>query len=379
MSTDHVSPIEPGEAEELKDGIALCLSGGGYRAMLFHVGALWRLNQLGYLRRLDRVSSVSGGSITAGCLGMNWDRLRFGDGGVAEGFDEQVVKPIRRLAGKTIDVGSVLGGILMPRKTVAEQVAAAYRKHLFGEAKLKDLPDDPPRFVINATNLQTGSLWRFSKPYMADYRVGVVRDPDVDLATAVGASAAFPPVLSPVRLSVPGGAFAADRRGRLDRAPFTTDVVLSDGGVYDNLGLQTAWESYRTVLVSDGGGQLAPEEKVSSDWVQHSIRVASVVDNQVRSLRKRATIDGFLKKERSGAYWSIRSEVEKYGPPEGSLDCPPARVAALAAEKTRLKALDDALQERLINWGYAMCDIAMRAYVETEAPAPSGFPYPRGI
>lgn len=36
-------------------GIALCLSGGGYRAMLFHAGALRRLNELGWLRRLDRV------------------------------------------------------------------------------------------------------------------------------------------------------------------------------------------------------------------------------------------------------------------------------------------------------------------------------------
>ena len=45
-------------------GIALCLSGGGYRAMLFHLGAIWRLNELGYLQQLKRVSSVSGGSIT---------------------------------------------------------------------------------------------------------------------------------------------------------------------------------------------------------------------------------------------------------------------------------------------------------------------------
>ena len=47
-------------------GIALCLSGGGYRAMLFHLGTLWRLNELGYLPKLDRVSSVSGGSIQLG-------------------------------------------------------------------------------------------------------------------------------------------------------------------------------------------------------------------------------------------------------------------------------------------------------------------------
>src|SRR4051812_40487187 len=59
------------------DGVALCLSGGGYRAMLFHLGAVWRLNDLGYLRRLDRVSSVSGGSITAGMLGLAWGKLEF--------------------------------------------------------------------------------------------------------------------------------------------------------------------------------------------------------------------------------------------------------------------------------------------------------------
>src|SRR5258708_12082538 len=52
-------------------GIALCLSGGGYRAMLFHLGTLWRLNELGYLPKLDRISSVSGGSITAALLRMN--------------------------------------------------------------------------------------------------------------------------------------------------------------------------------------------------------------------------------------------------------------------------------------------------------------------
>src|SRR5438270_13748934 len=66
---DPVSPVRPIPTDDGSpplSGIALCLSGGGYRAMLFHVGALWRLSELGYLPTLDRVSSVSGGSITAG-------------------------------------------------------------------------------------------------------------------------------------------------------------------------------------------------------------------------------------------------------------------------------------------------------------------------
>src|SRR5216117_1321193 len=116
------SPVLNEEAERVEPGIALCLSGGGYRAMLFHVGALWRLNELGYLPRLDRVSSVSGGSITAGVLGMNWDRLQFDAKGLAGNFDAALVQPIRRLAAMTIDKGSVLGGILT-RGTIADKVA----------------------------------------------------------------------------------------------------------------------------------------------------------------------------------------------------------------------------------------------------------------
>src|SRR5947209_1039138 len=91
-------------------GPALCLSGGGYRAMLFHLGALWRLNDFGYLPKLVRVSSVSGGSITAGVLGLAWPRLDFDDNGRARAFEEVVAAPIHRLAGVGIDVPAVLLG-----------------------------------------------------------------------------------------------------------------------------------------------------------------------------------------------------------------------------------------------------------------------------
>ena len=53
-------------ADKLEETIALCLSGGGYRAMIYHVGVLMRLNELGLLPRLREIASVSGGSITAG-------------------------------------------------------------------------------------------------------------------------------------------------------------------------------------------------------------------------------------------------------------------------------------------------------------------------
>jgi NTE family protein len=368
------SPVLNEDAERVEPGIALCLSGGGYRAMLFHVGALWRLNELGYLPKLDRVSSVSGGSITAGTLGMNWHQLVFDTDGLATNFDEQFVQPVRRLASKTIDLGAVIRGLLLPG-SISDRVAGAYRKHVFGKLTLQELPDRP-RFVINSTNIQTGSLWRFSKPYMADYQVGVVRNPEVELAVAVAASSAFPPILSPVQLSVDPASFDPAERGPLHVPPYTTDVVLADGGVYDNLGLETAWKRYTTILVSDGGGKMGPQPKPKRDWARHAYRTLGVIDTQVRNLRKRQVVAGYLSGDRQGTYWGIRSHIGDYGPPAGSLPCPDASALRLAQTATRLKAMDGTLQEQLINWGYAICDAGMRKWVEPDAPAPTGFPYP---
>lgn len=368
------SPVLNEDAERVEPGIALCLSGGGYRAMLFHVGALWRLNELGYLPKLDRVSSVSGGSITAGTLGMNWHQLVFDTDGLATNFDEQFVQPVRRLASKTIDLGAVIRGLLLPG-SISDRVAGAYRKHVFGKLTLQELPDRP-RFVINSTNIQTGSLWRFSKPYMADYQVGMVRNPEVELAVAVAASSAFPPILSPVQLSVDPASFDPAERGPLHVRPYTTDVVLADGGVYDNLGLETAWKRYTTILVSDGGGKMGPQPKPKHDWARHAYRVLGVIDTQVRNLRKRQVVAGYLSGDRQGTYWGIRSHIGDYGPPAGSLPCPDASALRLAQTATRLKAMDGTLQEQLINWGYAICDAGMRKWVEPDAPAPTGFPYP---
>jgi NTE family protein len=375
---EAASPIIGDEPDQIEAGLALCLSGGGYRAMLFHVGALIRLNELGYLGRINRFSSVSGGSITAGVLGMNWSRLRFDGQPMASNLDELLVRPIRALAGTTIDKPTILGGLLTPGRTISESLIGAYRKHLFARATLQALPSDPPgpRFVMNATSVQTGALWRFSKPYMADYKVGMIYDPDVELAVAVAASSAFPPVLSPLRLALDPSTFSQEGRGPLHEPPYTTNAVLTDGGVYDNLGLETAWKRYSTILISDGGGQMQPEPAPHGDWTRHAMRITSVIDNQVRDLRKRQAISSFLSGERQGAYWGIRSHVADFGPPPGSLACPPALTLRLAQTPTRLRAMDDVLQERLINWGYAICDVAIRRWVDPSAAPPGGFPYP---
>ena len=367
-----VRDIGDGSEARLAQGIALCLSGGGFRAMLFHLGSLWRLNELGYLGKLDRVSSVSGGSITAGVLAHGWSRLDFDPAGVAAGFGDAVTEPLRRLAGRTIDIPAILLGALLPG-TIGDRLAGSYSRHLFGASTLQDLPDRP-RFVFNSTNLQSGVLWRFSKPYMADYRVGTIENPTERLALAVAASSAFPPVLSPVKPKLDLGSYKPGT-GSLEAPEFRRRPVLTDGGVYDNLGLETAWKRYRTVLVSDGGGQYQPQASVRSNWLLQTRRVLGTIDSQVRALRKRQVIGGLAAGARSGAYWSIWSEVADFDLPD-ALDVPDARAKELAHVATRLKKLEPRVQERLVNWGYAICDTAMRKHVEPGAARPSGLPYP---
>jgi len=288
-------------------------------------------------------------------------------------FTREFVEPLRALGRITIDVKSVILGLILPGR-VSDRVAAAYEEHLFGTKTLQDLPDSP-RFVINATNVQSGALWRFMKPYMRDYRVGEVVKPTVRLSTAVAASSAFPPVLSPVEMRLDAASFSPHSGTDLQRPPFTTNVILADGGVYDNLGLETAWKRYRTILVSDAGGKLQAEEQPKSDWARHAYRVLDLVDNQVRSLRKRQVIDSFKDGDRSGAYWGIRTNVLDYALPN-SLPCPVDATLKLAETPTRLEAMDDRLQEQLINWGYAVCDAALRKHVDPAIPPPAGFPFP---
>jgi NTE family protein len=374
-ATARHSPLNDAhQPEPLKPGTGLCLSGGGYRAMLFHVGVLWRLYEAARLRDLQRISSVSGGSITAGVLALAWPQLSFNPANLPTDFVPLVVDPIRKLAGQTLDAYAIIGGLLLPG-TIADHVAASYRKQLFGDATLQSLPDQP-RFVINATNVQTGALWRFSKPFMGDYRVGRVDRPTLSLATAVAASSAFPPVLSPMTIELDPRSFLPNSGQDLQQEPYDSRVVLTDGGVYDNLGLETVWKNYETVFVSDGGGKMQPEPEPHADWARHAYRVLDLVDNQVRSLRKRQVVGSLQNGERKGAYWGIRADITHYGPAAQSLPCPVARTAELANVATRLVRMETDLQERLINWGYAVCDVALRTHVDQTLPKPAAFPYP---
>ncbi len=365
----NVSPVHyiPGDAgRPVEKGIGLCLSGGGYRAMLFHAGAVWRLNEAGLLPHLTRVSSVSGGSLTAARLGLRWTRLRF-TGDVADNLEAEVIAPLLGMASRSIDVGSVLASWL-PGITVSERLAAAYDQHLFRDATLRDLPADAegPRFVINAANVQSGALWRFSRPYMADYRVGRWNDPEVRLSLAVAASSAFPPVLSPCFLNLDD---PPAERYELGRVPFTTDVELTDGGVYDNLGLETVFKRYGTVLVSDAGRGFASQADPSDDYLRHTARVLELMQNQVIALRKRLLLAAYQRHARQesdgrgGAYWGLTSAIaaaDTFGLATSAAWRP--YLDRVRTFETRLRAIDRGMQRVLVNWGYVVCCAALQRW-----------------
>lgn len=353
--------------------------------MLFHLGVLWRLAELGYLSTRDRtgmhgpigtlqrVSSVSGGSIIAGVLGISWDDLKVDEDDLLERFQEFVVTPVERFASQTtISIASGLWASVV--STVNRRVTKVYRQKLFGRTTLQDLPDSP-RFVINATNLQSGALWRFSKPFSRDWRVGEIKNPTDSIAKVVGASSAFPPFLSPARFRYDEDQYTPGSGDGLQKPPYTTRPALSDGGVYDNMGLETVFKNFKTVIVSNAGGGYKPESKVRGDWALQSYRVMSTIDNQVRSLRKRVLVSSLASLQRFGVYFSIRGDINDY-PATDKLDCPYEKTLELANIATDLAAKDTTTQRRLINWGYAICDAGIRSWVEDGLSPPVDFPYP---
>lgn len=365
----------------------LALSGGGFRATLFHLGSLWRINELGWLKRLAEVTSVSGGSITAAYLGSRWQQLKFDDNGVATNFTADVIRPLQEFCSRTIDLGSVLAGLVSPFRSPIELVASHY-KRLFDERTLQDLPSDKdgPRFTIYSTSLQTGVSVRFSHPELAEYHLGKIESPQIKLATAVAASSAFPPILSPVILNLNSKDWKDWEKGKTDlsgNVKLRTTMLLTDGGVYDNLGLERVWDRYSTVLVSDAGAPFSVTQ--GSVWYRLSQlvkakRAIEIAMEQGRSLRKRWLIQDLKDRTMLGTYWGIASHIGDYRLEENGHPPPLTRdsdgTASLSRMRTRLNRFTVEEQERLINWGYALADAAMRRHVLEQGAQPGHLPFP---
>ena len=364
------------DRSNLKPSVALCLSGGGYRGMLFSLGTLWRLNELGWLPRIQCISSVSGASIAAGMLAAAWDTLQFDGLGVAGQLMKRVVEPVRRLARVSVDSWSLAGGVLSSIP-VGDTVADAFDECLFSGKTLQDLPDEQdgraPTFVFSALNLHSGERVELSRGCMFDRRVGRIDRPTVRLALAIAGASAFAPLMPPVTVRVKEPSWTPHFASEALRHSKTVALALTDASVCDSLALTAAWRRHRTLFVSDGGGELGgaellPDVEACSNWFPAAKRVLDSVSAGHRNLCREQLDEAFRlprnngAKWRDGAYWSVH-EMQDVGIGESGT----TETAELAAAEVRLDTLPDTDQERLINVGYAACDAAMHRMASTRA------------
>jgi predicted acylesterase/phospholipase RssA len=225
--------------------LGLALSGGGFRATLFHLGLVRFLRDAGVLSQVSHITSVSGGSIFAAHLLLNWDRYN----GSTNDFDAAAaeliafarldirnrvirrfplmlpVRCLRRLAG--------LSNRQLSRTGLLEY---HYEKHLYGDTNLFELPEKPQLHIL-ATNLSEGCLCSFNRSGLLMVRRHAESPCTLDrihtglatVAMAVTASSAYPGFFPPLELT---GLEVGANQGEFGRQVYT------DGGVFDNLGVR---------------------------------------------------------------------------------------------------------------------------------------------
>jgi predicted acylesterase/phospholipase RssA len=229
----------------VSERIGLALSGGGYRAAAFHLGVLRGLHSAALLERVDVVSAVSGGALLAaawlthggGLEEFTADMRRFLAGDLKWRVLRAALRPDRlaRL-------------IFSPRASLTEVLAEVLDRELFHGATLGGLAGRSPRLILNATCVNHGTGWRFTPERMGDWILATQAREVLDsfpLARAVACSAAFPGGFAPVVLE--------GRRYFQGAAAPPREVLLTDGGVDDNLGVQALLaEDCGSVVVSDG-------------------------------------------------------------------------------------------------------------------------------
>ena len=256
--------------ETAKRKIGLALSGGGSRAIAFHLGCMRALSQLGLLERVSVLSTVSGGSVIGAYYMAHQGEFSSFEVKIREVLSRGLAKPMARrlfsllgikIIAAFITIGLVamcaalfkllvaITGLIAPswlsnkferleirsplhrfasRTTLLE---ATLDDLLFNGAYLDTLPAQP-HLVINATELRTGSAFRFGTLESGSWRWGKLHRNDIPVAHAVAASAAYPlflPAIDETLTFEKGGELRSSR------------VVLTDGGIYDNLGLGCLW------------------------------------------------------------------------------------------------------------------------------------------
>ena len=321
--------------------IGLALSGGGFRAAGFHLGVMRELQRVGILSKLDLISCVSGGSIAGGTLVANW-------ADPADALD----KLDHYLRTKSIAVASVIGGVLDPFESRLDKLAKTYDRDLFSGKPLSALRNGP-RVYFNSTNLATGNLFFFvagggKDEELGEHELGTASATDFPISRAVAASSSFPPVFPPLRLDPdvypPGAAVEY--------------VTLTDGGVYDNMGinplLRVARNTLDYIIVSDGGRPFIIDERPTESGAIVLKASLNIMMEQIRGLEfDRIQHRHLANKGPKPLWFSIDSTLGERQPGDASF---------ASAIGTNLKRLSDAELTVLARHGGALVAARINEY-----------------
>lgn len=279
--------------------IGLALSGGGIRALIFHLGVLYRLADENLIKNINHISTVSGGSLCVGLI-FRFNNYKWP---TSIEYKEKVFPKIKNLL-TTVNLENHLmfysfftNRILRTKGIILEY---CLKKKWKIDYKIKDLPDKPI-WWINSTCFETGVNWRFSQEYIGDYIFGkYYEDTDISISKALAASAAFPFLIGPIKLKPNWG------KQKI--------IHLWDGGVYDNLGIEALYKpseglisGINTLFISDGGVKMVWQNRTSFKSIR---RLLDVPISQVRALRSRMIISNFINKSVNGAYFQIGNNTE---------------------------------------------------------------------
>lgn len=380
---------------DLKKGLSL--SGGGYRAALYALGSIWRLNDSGMLTELDTITAVSGGAVTSAYLMDNWYKLEFEclDRNSlrckAVNFAEVIATPLQEIfRQKLTSPLDIFINTFNPFAKASQELLKKYERIYDGANSMADIAesDRTPEFIFYATNYDTGVSVRISKYMLRDYQIGTAINHDISLPIAVLASSGFPPFLAPVVLKGKDWTWEESPYSTLSdevKTQLRERVELCDGGLYDNMGIEKLWKhginrEYSTVLCCDAG---APYEMPWSankwfrkNWGSQFFRMTDTMINQQRALRKRSLIRNYLSGEYNGAYWSIEdnlSESKDVDPLIPETDY--CKYSHLKNLSTRLSPFNDNDHQKLINWGYCHTDQKIRQWYDPRIATPSKVPF----
>lgn len=304
--------------------IGLALSGGGYRATVFHLGVLARLAEQELLEDVRYISTVSGGSLCAGMVfalnGFHWPSG-------AEYQTRVLPKAFELLTTRDIQASllrRVLGSFAGLFETRADDLSALIFEQWGVSIQLKELPESP-RWFINATCYESGKNFRFERSLMGDYVFGYSHDTDrVRLSDAMAASAGFPGLIGALELDAsryswfnfvhnedellaPDLIEDQEVQRKKTVQPLYPKAHLWDGGVYDNHGLEalhnfdTGWrKGMDFLIVSDAAGRSQPEAYRVGPHAVFRIMTGIMMD-QIRSLRSRAVV-AEMKVKKNGVF-----------------------------------------------------------------------------